>query len=379
MSFNFPELFALLGEPGATAHDAHDYEHTLTYLASLDRGARRRDPKDDTHTVAAHSYRDRFVARQRAKYDLATCFNGEGPLANKVRAFVLMFRGLTEDALPTKARQKFTTNAADLLAQFHHPLESSQERQQALQVLCTEVSNAVFGKSADIIMPAILGGDFCDPATLHTQMRETMGASGPFKRVELFATLDRDLRALVTINPNGVTCLSFWHPQEQVWIAGDGLLQPAGLIESLRAEWHHLRADLGLAGGGLAVEDEMDKLLSKVNRIFDHEASIPAPSPFTVFTRDTKDSSRLVFRLDDYHWFFLNTRGQYQSRSYYLLKGNGLMPLRVGLAELKEADQQRLLAFAHAKCDALIKQCIEQPKAEDLSAGTDSSGDRKAA
>jgi hypothetical protein len=257
------------------------------------------------------------------------------------------------------------------MAPFRIPLIHDLVATQELYHLIHSVSMRVFGQTATLQVPSIplhLGQILKEHwvSNLHHVVAEDTIMREPYSMILLFAEIDGACVCL-EIRSTGRAQLMYYHPAEDAWLFSDGGFTLREMSKRLQTEWMQLEVQLAdkLPKAKLSVPEMMEALQGKINKVFDNEHLIPAQARH--YFRDPQyPVSRIALRIRDLQVNLINTRGQWPSRSFYIIRGiEDVLSTRVQLEELSPLLQKQIVDALEDVLDGYIEGYIEpKPKAE---------------
>lgn len=347
---------------GDRAHQHTLFSRLLVYLGHKNEES---DPNGDL----AHLMRDFqqvYAAREQERYRVEDYFSGGGPLGRRVREAVRINEVIVgQHAMPQNMRRMFM----EAMAGFVIPLFKDPVASHELLHLIQRISYRVFGQGASLVMPTI---------PLHTGEILPQNRVSDFRQIPASDTVTRQAYSIVLlfvsiggaevcldVRSTGEARLMYYHHKEDVWLFTDGVHVFTRMVEFLTLEWERLETSLAekLPRQDITLPEALAEVQDKVNRVFDNEHLIPGGASY--FYQDPQlPTTRIMARVDDYQFNFINTRGQYADRSFYMTKGiEGVMSTKVELSSLSPLVQKQLLSAMHQACDELIAKYIEpKPK-----------------
>jgi hypothetical protein len=127
--------------------------------------------------------------------------------------------------------------------------------------------------------------------------------------------------------------------------------------EALEVEWAKIAGEVGYSSKPVDIEANVEEINRKVELIFDNEDKLPQIS--TYYIRKDQYESYLRFQIGDYQLNFMNTKGQWPSRSMSLsINLGGAGNSRIEFTDMREFARQEIFNRVQKGLDELIAQFL---------------------
>jgi hypothetical protein len=313
--------------------------------------------KPDAKLAELHnSLNKHLIGCAQLHWSVLSYFQGDGPVARKLRDYNAINRHFSIGSYKLEE----TLKKFDFKAYWDEAEKGSTFREWL-----EDVAENAFSKVHDIALPLPYVPDIeigLDTG-VHTQVVSYAGDAEPQRILVLSAELPNGVIVKYVVRRHQQALLLYWHPLEEVWLAdGGGVIIP-GVKEALEAEWAKVVAETGYEPKPIDVDANLREIHRKVDLIFDNEEKLPQISAY--YIRKDEFESYLRFQIGNYQLNFLNTKGDYPSRSAVLsINLGGPASTRIEFGQLSEFARQEVLNRVHKGLDELIAQFLTPAQVE---------------
>jgi hypothetical protein len=318
----------------------------LELIQHLQAGSKKPDAKLGELSSALNKH---LIACAQLQWSVLSYFQGDGPIARKLRDYNAISRHFTIGSY----KLEDTLKKFDFKAYWDEAEKGSTFREWL-----EDIAENAFGQSHDIDMPLPYtpGIEIGLDTGVHSQITSYADVE-PLRILVLSAELKNGLAVKYVVRRHQRAILLYWHPFEEVWLADGGSVIIPGVREALEVEWAKIAGEVGYSSKPVDIEANVEEINRKVELIFDNEDKLPQIS--TYYIRKDQYESYLRFQIGDYQLNFMNTKGQWPSRSMSLsINLGGAGNSRIEFTDMREFARQEIFNRVQKGLDELIAQFL---------------------
>jgi hypothetical protein len=307
-------------------------------------------------TTRLQDHLNNFRDQRFSAYDV---FKGDGPVARRIKEHA----ALMEIFHPAN-----TPRVKDVLAQVEEQFHKQPIKDEA------QLEDLV--KFIRMTKPLMSGqqipGQTFDPLEEGASLAGRKSGfyaipSGPFMRAAMVVSTtlgEGAVEVTYVLEMGHDDLLLFKHPEEDEWFVSDGDFTFDGLVPKLQAELDAMITPLGLSASFLDMDAEMIHIYDKADYIFNNYDRIPSSGVMGV--KHEKDETTLYIPVNpEYHWKFMDTRGQYPQRTYKFFQqmaGTSIIQ-SADPAGFNEFTRQNIIKAVNKELDRIIGSLAPETEA----------------